>query len=86
MKTIKKSSLIQEEEKKIFSELVILKNLDHPHIVKLYELFQDEKNYYLITEYFYLLKEIKFHHFFLDIVMVENFLKEFNYMNIFLKE
>jgi calcium-dependent protein kinase len=29
----------------------ILKNLDHPHIVKLYELYQDETNYYLITEY-----------------------------------
>ena len=50
MKSIRKTSLIQEEETKIFSELVILKNLDHPHIVKLYELFQDEKNYYLITE------------------------------------
>ncbi len=29
----------------------ILKNLDHPHIVKLYELYQDNDNYYLITEY-----------------------------------
>lgn len=54
MKSIKKTSLIQEDEIKIFSELVILKNLDHPHIVKLYELFQDDKNYYLIMEYIYL--------------------------------
>ncbi len=52
MKSIKKSSIKQEEEKKIFAELYILKNLDHPHIVKLYELFQDENNYYLITEFF----------------------------------
>ena len=29
----------------------ILKNLDHPNIVKLYELYQDEKFYYLITEF-----------------------------------
>jgi calcium-dependent protein kinase len=29
----------------------ILKNLDHPHIVKLYELYQDTTSYYLITEY-----------------------------------
>jgi calcium-dependent protein kinase len=29
----------------------ILKNLDHPNIVKLYELFEDEKNYYLVTEH-----------------------------------
>jgi calcium-dependent protein kinase len=31
--------------------MTILKNLDHPHIVKLFELFQDAQNYYLITEY-----------------------------------
>lgn len=53
MKSIKKTALIQEDEIKIFSELVILKNLDHPHIVKLYELFQDDKNYYLIMEYIF---------------------------------
>ena len=29
----------------------ILKKLDHPNIVKLYELYQDDVNYYLITEY-----------------------------------
>jgi calcium-dependent protein kinase len=41
MKQIKKSALIKEEEMKLFSEMNILKNLDHPHIVKLYELYQD---------------------------------------------
>ena len=35
----------------MFSEMNILKNLDHPHIVKLFEFYQDSKNYYLITEY-----------------------------------
>ena len=29
----------------------ILKNLDHPNIVKLYELYQDTNSYYLVTEY-----------------------------------
>ena len=29
----------------------ILKNLDHPHIVKLFELYQDHKYYFLVTEY-----------------------------------
>jgi len=24
--------------------------LDHPHILKLYEYFEDEKNFYIITE------------------------------------
>lgn len=52
MKIIKKDSLIKEEEKKLFSELDVLKTLDHPHIVKLFELFQDNKNFYLIQEYF----------------------------------
>lgn len=28
----------------------ILKNLDHPHIVKLFELYQDDNNYFLVTE------------------------------------
>lgn len=50
MKTIAKSSLIKEDENRIFAELEILKELDHPHIIRLYELFQDEKHYYLITE------------------------------------
>ncbi|CAD8181434.1 unnamed protein product [Paramecium pentaurelia] len=51
MKQLKKSSLIVEEEQRLFAEMNILKNLDHPHIVKLYELYQDQQNYYLITEY-----------------------------------
>ncbi|CAD8208692.1 unnamed protein product [Paramecium pentaurelia] len=51
MKQIRKSELIKEDEQKMFSEMNLLKNLDHPHIVKLYELYQDSNNYYLITEY-----------------------------------
>ncbi|CAK62290.1 unnamed protein product (macronuclear) [Paramecium tetraurelia] len=51
MKQIKKSELIKEDEQKLFQEMNILKNLDHPHIVKLYELYQDQTNYYMITEY-----------------------------------
>lgn len=31
----------------------ILKKLDHPNILKLYELFQDKGNYYLVTEQIY---------------------------------
>lgn len=50
MKTIKKNSIIKEEEDKLFSEMNILKNLDHPNILRLIELFQDSKNYYLVTE------------------------------------
>jgi calcium-dependent protein kinase len=39
MKQIKKTALIKEEEQKLFAEMNILKNLDHPHIVKLFELY-----------------------------------------------
>lgn len=51
MKSMKKSSLVKEEETKMFAEMNILKNLDQPNIVRLYELFQDDENYYLITEF-----------------------------------
>ena len=52
MKSIKKSAIIKEDEERLFSEMNILKSLDHPNIVKLYELFQDEERYFLITEFF----------------------------------
>lgn len=51
MKSIKKESLFDEDEEKLFAEMSILKDLDHPNTVKLYELYQDERFYYLITEY-----------------------------------
>lgn len=28
----------------------ILKRLDHPNIIKLYEFYKDDKRYYLVTE------------------------------------
>lgn len=51
MKSIKKKSILKEEEERMFAEMNILRDLDHPNILKLYELYQDENNYYLITEY-----------------------------------
>ena len=32
-------------------EIDILKNLDHPNILRLYEVFEDKKYIYLVTEY-----------------------------------
>jgi calcium-dependent protein kinase len=32
------------------SEIAILQELDHPHILKLYEYFEDDNNYHVITE------------------------------------
>ncbi|CAD8097613.1 unnamed protein product [Paramecium sonneborni] len=51
IKQIKKSSILKEEKQRMFSEMNILKNLDHPNILKLFELYQDQNNYYLVTEY-----------------------------------
>ncbi|CAD8215479.1 unnamed protein product [Paramecium octaurelia] len=41
----------QEQEENTILGANILKELNHPNILKLYELFQDEKYYYIITEY-----------------------------------
>ena len=51
VKSIHKKSLMTEEDRKVvFTEVNILKSLDHPNIIRLYEFYQDEKNYYIITE------------------------------------
>ena len=38
-------------DKDIIHEIMIMKNLDHPHVIKLYEFYSDDKNYYLINEF-----------------------------------
>lgn len=50
VKVLRKSAMDEEEERMLFNEINILKQLDHPNIVKMYEFFQDEKRYYIITE------------------------------------
>lgn len=40
----------KDEEEHFQYEINILKKLDHPNILKLYEVFQDEKRYYIVTE------------------------------------
>ena len=34
----------------MLNEITILKQMDHPNILKLYEFFQDDKRYFLVTE------------------------------------
>ena len=41
----------KNEEEQTDEEIELLKQLDHPNIVKLFEYFSDEDKYYLITEY-----------------------------------
>jgi len=41
VKIIGKKYLAEDEKKKLLGEINILKQLDHPNILKLYEFFQD---------------------------------------------
>ncbi|CAD8135936.1 unnamed protein product [Paramecium pentaurelia] len=51
MKVISKSRLSTAElQQQFINEINVYKQLDHPHILKLYEFYQDEKNYYIIIE------------------------------------
>lgn len=36
---------------KLYDEIKILKDIDHPNIIKIYEFFEDDENYYMVTEY-----------------------------------
>lgn len=52
MKVIKKAFIdLQEDEKNFMKEIAILRTLDHPNILKIYEFYHDEKCFYLISEY-----------------------------------
>ena len=50
VKILYKANMSEEDEKMLINEINILRDLDHPNIVKMYEFFQDEKRYYIITE------------------------------------
>ena len=52
MKIIPKNNLRSGfADKDIIREINIMKNLDHPHIIKIYEFYRDQNNYYLINEF-----------------------------------
>lgn len=50
VKILYKANMTAEDERMLLNEISILKDLDHPNIVKMFEFFQDEKRYYIITE------------------------------------
>ena len=50
VKIIYKQDLLEEEKKTIMKEILILKKTDHPHIVKIYEFFEDDRFMYIIME------------------------------------
>ena len=51
MKVIPKDSCAGMNSAAITNEIQVLKTLDHPNILRIYEFYQDDTNYYLITEY-----------------------------------
>ena len=52
IKTVYKASITSEEADRMFYEFNIIKNLDHPNILKLYEVIEDRTCYHIVTEFY----------------------------------
>jgi calcium-dependent protein kinase len=50
MKKIVRRSKSAENEREVLNEMELLKNIDHPHIVKIFEFYITKSAYFLITE------------------------------------
>ena len=51
MKIINKtSSCSEEDDKEIFNEIKILRTLDHPNILKIFEFYSNKESYSIVTE------------------------------------
>jgi len=50
VKIVKRMDLPPEDEEALREEVSILKNMDHPNIIKLYDFFEEKHFYYLVTE------------------------------------
>ena len=50
VKIIDKLTLQEDEHVRLKCEIDILKNLNHPNIVQLYEIFESKSSLYLVTE------------------------------------
>jgi serine/threonine protein kinase len=48
---LSKSNMSAKDIKELGSEVHILNQLDHPNIVKYYEVYEDKKSLYLVMEY-----------------------------------
>ena len=52
MKIIPKENIVEGvDSSKVIDEISILKKLDHPNIMKIYECFVDKDNFYIISDY-----------------------------------
>ncbi|CAI5707301.1 unnamed protein product [Peronospora effusa] len=51
IKCIKRAQLTTDDLQALVAEVKILREMQHPHIVKLYDVFQEEKYFFLVTEF-----------------------------------
>ena len=52
IKILEKSKIVDSDDsERIYREINFLKKLKHTNIIKLYEIIENSKNYYLIMEY-----------------------------------
>jgi calcium-dependent protein kinase len=50
VKSMQKNTVEYDETVRIIKEIDMLKNLDHPNIIKLVEIVEDKENYHLVME------------------------------------
>jgi calcium-dependent protein kinase len=50
IKSVAKASMTSQEADRMFYEFDIIKQLDHPNIIKLYDIIEDRNTYHLVTE------------------------------------
>lgn len=50
VKIVSKRKLSEDDLKALWTEIEILDSLNHPHIVKLYEVFEEGQEFYIVTE------------------------------------
>jgi calcium-dependent protein kinase len=50
VKVLRKSNMDDDEKVMLFNEINNLKGLDHPNILQMYEFFEDDKRYYIVTD------------------------------------
>lgn len=47
---IREKSEIEGHQERFIEELNILKQMDHPNIIKLHDVYEDSKRYFVVTE------------------------------------
>jgi calcium-dependent protein kinase len=50
VKILRKDRMDDFETKRLTNEIQLLRQVTHPNILKMYEFYEDEKRYYLVTE------------------------------------